>query len=115
VTEKIAAENDKIESRYILRDENLDPMNRFHTAGARSIPKLIVSDAATHEVLGLWGARPTAAKELYLGLKESLKEKSATMEELQRWYNADGSMSMQNEFSGLLLEICGRRCGSGVA
>ena len=47
VIEKIAAESDKIETRYVLRDENLELMDRYLTGGARSIPKLIAIDAET--------------------------------------------------------------------
>lgn len=104
VIEKIAAENDKIKTLYILRDENLDLMDRFLTNGARSIPKLIAVDAETYEILGSWGARPAAAQQLFDDLKASGSDKSAIMEELQRWYNADKTASIQQEFTQLVSE-----------
>jgi len=104
VIEKIAAESDKIETRYILRDENLDLMDRFLTGGARSIRKLIALDASTLEVLGSWGARPRAAQKLFAEMKANGTEKAVILEEMQRWYNADKTESLQNEFTKLVLE-----------
>ena len=102
IIEKIAAESARIETRYILRDENLELMDRFLTGGARSIPKLIAMDAETLEVLGTWGARPTAAQELFKDLKEQGIQKPAILEQIQRWYNDDRSRSIQREFIELL-------------
>ena len=39
--EKIARENDRIKTLYLLRDENLELMDKYLTGGARAIPKLI--------------------------------------------------------------------------
>ena len=102
--EKIARENDIIETRYILRDENLELMDQFLTNGARSIPKLIALDAATLEVLGSWGARPKAAQDLFASMKANGTEKSVILEEMQRWYNSDRGRSLQDEFTWLLAE-----------
>lgn len=96
--EKIAAQSVNIETRYILRDENLDLMDQFLTNGARSIPKLIAVDALTFEVLGSWGSRPAAAQQLFHELKEQGVAKPLIMENLQRWYNADKGQTIQREF-----------------
>jgi hypothetical protein len=100
--EKIAAESEKIETRYVLRDENLELIDRFLTNGARAIPKLIALDAETFEVLGFWGARPAAAQKLFDDLKAQGVAKPLIMENLQRWYNADAQTSIQKEFVELL-------------
>ena len=102
VIEAIAAETGLIETRYILRDENLDLMDGYLTRGARSIPKLIALDAATLDVKGTWGPRPQAAQELYDRLKAEDVPKLEIMEQLQRWYNSDGTRSLQTEFVELL-------------
>src|SRR6476620_8632964 len=52
VIEKIASASSNIETRYVLRGENVELIDRFLTGGARSIPKLIALDAETLEVLG---------------------------------------------------------------
>ncbi len=104
VIEKIAAESDKIETRYILRDENLELMDLFLTGGSRSTPKLIALDAETLEVLGTWGSRPQAAQDLFAKMKADGVEKAVILEEVQRWYNADKGLSMQHEFVELIAE-----------
>ena len=100
--EKVAAASDLIETRYILRDENLELMDEFLTEGARSIPKLIALDAETHDVLFTWGARPQAAQSLFKKRKTEGVEKSVITEELQRWYNADRGVSIQRELAALV-------------
>jgi hypothetical protein len=98
VIEKIAAESDKIETLYVLRDENLELMDKFLTKGVRAIPKLILLDAKTLEVLDTWGSRPGAAERRHADLKEIGLEKSEISEKLQRWYNEDRGRSLQDEF-----------------
>ena len=100
--EKIASESGNIQTRYILRDENLELIDRFLTGGARSIPKLIALDADTLEVLWTWGARPAAAHRYFLEMKGSGLEKSEISENLQRWYNEDKGRSLQDEFELLI-------------
>lgn len=103
--EKIAAENaEKIETRYVLRDENPELMDAYLTNGARSIPKLIALDAETLEVVGTWGPRPAAAMNLFYEMRERGLEKPLMMENLQRWYLADKERSIQIEFETLLAE-----------
>lgn len=102
VIEKIAAENDGIETRYVLRDENLELMDQYLTGGARAIPKLICLDAKTLEAIGTWGARPQAAQELFYRMKAQGLAKPLMMENLQRWYFADKNQSIQNEFETLV-------------
>jgi hypothetical protein len=112
--EKIAAESVNIETRYILRDENPELMDRFLTEGARSIPKLIALDAATLEVLGSWGARPASAQSLYHELKTQGLAKPLIMENLQRWYNEDKSGSIQEEFVKLIDQWDGGKTKTAV-
>ncbi len=102
--EKIAAENDLIETRYVLRDENLELIDAYLTDNARSIPKLIALDAETLEVVGTWGPRPQAAMDYYHELKNQGLEKPEIMENLQRWYLQDKEKSLQGEFEILLSE-----------
>jgi len=109
VIEKIAAENKNIETRYVLRDENLELMDAYLTRNARSIPKLIALDAETLEELGTWGPRPEAAMDLFIELKHQGLEKPLIMENLQRWYNADKNQTIQAEFEKLLDEWGGKK------
>lgn len=102
IIEKIAAENPNIETRYVLRDENPELMDRYLTNNARSIPKLIALDAATFEEIGTWGPRPRAAMDLFHELKSTGMEKPAIMESIQRWYISDKNQTIQAEFEELI-------------
>ncbi len=102
--EKIAAENPNIETRYLLRDENLELMDAYLTNNARSIPKLICLDAETLQEIGTWGPRPEAAINYFYGMRESGMEKLQMMENLQRWYLKDKDKSLQIEFETLIDE-----------
>ena len=115
IIEKLASESDIIETRYILRDENPELIDRFLTFGARAIPKVIALDAETMEILWTWGARPKAAQKKFFEMKENGDGKPAIMEEMQRWYNEDKGRSVQHEFSELLRGVGGRKtAGAGA-
>jgi hypothetical protein len=102
VIEKIAAESPFIETRYVLRDENPELMDKYLTLNARSIPKLIALDARNLEEIGTWGPRPQAAMNYFLEMRRSGMEKAQMMENLQKWYNADKNRALQDEFLWLI-------------
>jgi len=105
VVEKIAAESKNIETRYILRDENLELMDQYLTNGGRSIPKVLFIDAETYEVLDNWGPRPMKTVEYRAELVEQGMEKPEISEKIQRWYLADKEQTIQKEFEELLLKF----------
>ncbi len=102
VIEKIAAESANIETRYVLRDENLELMDAYLTNDARSIPKLIALDADTFEEIGIWGPRPQAAMDYFYEMRDGKMEKPQMMENIQRWYLQDKEQSLQMEFGDLI-------------
>lgn len=106
--EKIAAENKNIETRYVLRDENLELMDKYLTNDARSIPKLIALDAETLEEIGTWGPRPQVAMEYFYKMRNQGLDKPEMMEKLQRWYLSDKEQTIQNEFEILLENWSGK-------
>jgi hypothetical protein len=105
VIEKIAAENPLIETRYLLRDENPELMDKYLTNGGKAIPILICLAGETLQELGKWGSRPTSIQEYFLELKEAGVEKDERNELLQRRYNADKEQSIQADFAKLI-EVC---------
>ncbi len=109
IIEKIAAENANIETRYLLRDENLELMDKYLTFSARSIPKLICFDAETYEEIGTWGPRPQAAMDYFFEMKQQGLEKPQMMENMQRWYNQDKEQSLQAEFEKLFEQWVGQK------
>lgn len=108
VLNQMALENEHITLRFILRDENLPVIDAFLTNNARSIPKIIVLDTETLEVLNTWGPRPAEVQKLVLdakaaGLKiEDLavrKQISNTAaEQLHLWYARNKTKAIQQEF-----------------
>jgi hypothetical protein len=100
---KMAAESSNIELRLILRDENLEVMDEFLTNGGRSIPKLIVLNKATQEVLADWGPRPVKAQELFWNAKNSPNfDYPEVQKALQLWYAKDKTLSTQKELIELI-------------
>jgi hypothetical protein len=102
VIEKIAFESANIETRYVLRDENLELIDAYLTNNARSIPKLICLDAETLEEIGTWGPRAQTAMDYFYEMREQKMEKPQMMENLQRWYLQDKEQSLEAEFEKLL-------------
>jgi hypothetical protein len=103
IINKMAEQSQKIDLRIVLRDENEALMNLFLTNGTKSIPKLIVLDKNTLEVLGDFGPRPTAAKQLILDYKAAngvVDETAKT--ELQKWYLHDKGLSTQEEILNII-------------
>lgn len=102
--QKMADQTKLIQTRYILRDENLEIMDQFLTDGrARSIPKLICLDSKTLEVLGEWGPRPDIAHQLFNDLKANDEYSSRERaEKLHKWYADDKTESVQDEFIPLI-------------
>ncbi|MBC6608243.1 thioredoxin family protein [Hymenobacter sp. BT188] len=102
VIEAIAqASNGKLESRYLLRDENLDLMDRYLTDGGRSIPKLIVLHADTLTEAATWGPRPAPAQAMFRELKSQNLPFEEFATQLHGWYAHDKTQSTQRE----LLEL----------
>ena len=103
---KMASQSPNVELKFILRDENLDIMDEFLTKGGRSIPKLIVLDKETLDVLGDWGPRPAEAQDLFWEAKKSPDFVYAEVQkDLQIWYTKDKGKSTQRELVELLNNI----------
>ena len=100
---KIASENRNIELKVLLRDEHPKLMDHFLTNKARSIPKLIMLDAKSLEVIGEWGPRPVVAAKMVADYKREHGKLTAEFrEDLQTWYNKDKGQETLKELVGLL-------------
>lgn len=98
VLNKIAETNPNIELKLVLRDENQALIDAFLTNGTRSIPKLIIADTQTLDVLDVWGPRPAIATQMVQDFKTKHgKLTSEFKEELQKWYNKDKGQSVIQE------------------
>jgi hypothetical protein len=104
IINKMAEVSDKIDLRVVLRDDNEDLMNLFLTNGTRSIPKLIIIDKKTNEVINDFGPRPKEAKQLILDYKaeHGVVDETAKIN-LQKWYLNDKGISTQKEIVALMM------------
>lgn len=106
VLNKIAELNENITLRVVIRDENPELMDAFLTNGGRAIPKLIIIDNETGDVLDTYGPRPSEAtnyvtrfKAKYGALTPGFKE------DLQHWYNKDKGQNIISDLTEILCEL----------
>lgn len=94
-----------IQLKIVLRDDHDALMQQFLTNGGKAIPKLIILDAQTLNVVADWGPRPQGAKQLILDYKAAhgIVDEAAKIE-LQKWYLHDKGVAIQYE----ILEIMSR-------
>ena len=106
IIDKMAEHSGKVDLNIVFRDENEDLMSLFLTNGTKSIPKLIILDKNTLEVLADFGPRPKEAKQLILDYKANhgiVDETAKT--NLQLWYLKDKGLSTQNEIMELMATL----------
>ncbi len=100
---KLAQAAPNINFKVALRDDHLELMDQFLTNGGRSIPKLIVVDNDTNEIVDSWGPRPSKAT----AIVNDYKAKHGTLtpefkQELQVWYNKDKGEDIANNLLDFL-------------
>ncbi|WP_104735369.1 thioredoxin family protein [Hanstruepera ponticola] len=104
VINKIAELHDGIDLKLVLRDENDALMNQFLTNGGKAIPKLIMIDNATGQVIDTFGPRPSEATKMVNDYKATFGKLTPEFkEDLQRWYNQDKG---QTAIEDLLQLLC---------
>ena len=102
VINKIAEENPNIQLKLVLRDENLELMDKFLTNGGRSIPKLIALDKE-NEIVNTWGPRPTVATKMVVDYKTEHGGLDAEFKkDLQVWYNKNKGNNVQEDILSIL-------------
>lgn len=106
VLEAVAqASHGQLTTRYLLRDEHLDLMDRYLTNGGRSIPKLVVLHADTLTEAATWGPRPATAQELFTRLKQEQVSHEEFVTQLHGWYAKDRTLSTQHELLALVQSL----------
>ena len=111
VLNKLAESNDNINLRLVLRDEHPELMDAFLTFGARSIPKVIMIEDASGEVINTYGPRPSEAtyyvnrfKAMHGTLTPDFKE------DLQHWYNDNKGQNIIDDLTEKLCELAPSVC-----
>ena len=99
--ERLAELNDNISFKIVLRDENLDLMDRNLTNGGRAIPIVIATQ--NDQELWKWGPRP---KSLQAIVDEFKQNPTVSYEELKTqlhtWYAKNKTVDQQNELITLI-------------
>ncbi|XLS28809.1 thioredoxin family protein [Flavobacteriaceae bacterium M23B6Z8] len=104
IMQKLAALSDKIDFKVVLRDDNDELMKQHLTNGSKSIPKLLVIDDASGDVINTWGPRPSIASAAVAAYKN--KHGALTPEfkqELQLWYNKDKGQNTASDLAELVI------------
>ena len=110
ILNKLAVITPHIELKIVFRDENPALMNLFLTNGTRSIPKLVILDRKTKDVLGHWGSRPAPATKLVKSYRDQYGKIDDTIKtELQLWYLHDKGLTTQEEVIALMRDLDQRR------
>ncbi len=101
----IEKEFPQIKIKLLLRDENLELMDVFLTNGSRSIPKVLMLDASSLNLLAQWGPRPSEATALINNLKAEKLEMMEIKEKLHAWYAKNRGVAVQSEIIDILATV----------
>ncbi len=95
-----------IRLKIILRYENPSWIEKYHTNGSKSIPKLIAFDELGNELF-IWGPRPAEAQAIFMDWKNNPQNKSWDdfEKDLHIWYTKDKTHSIQKEIYEKLLTV----------
>ncbi|UIR56146.1 thioredoxin family protein [Sphingobacterium sp. SRCM116780] len=93
--------NPNIELDIQLRDAEPFLIDQYLTNGGKSIPKLIIRDEQGQDI-AVWGPRPQGCADLFLKMKEQGAEFNEIKEEIQKWYNQDKGVAIQQELVQIL-------------
>lgn len=100
------AKSANIDLKLVYRDENLDLMDKFLTNGGRSIPKMLVVNNQTKDVVGEWGPRPAHIQNWFMDEKQKEDfDKNKTMEQVHLWYAKNKHEEIQREITELMSSV----------
>ena len=106
VLNKIAELNTNIDVKVVFRDENPELMDAFLTNGNRAIPKVIMVDNETGDVLNTYGPRPSEATKLVNQYKSKFGKLTPEFkEDLQHWYNQNKGQNVVKDVTEMLCEL----------
>lgn len=90
VLNKIAQINPNIQLKIVFRDDNLELMDAYLTNGNRAIPKVIMIDEESGNVIGTYGPHPSEVAG-YVNRFKAINGKltASFKEDLQYWFNDD--------------------------
>jgi thiol-disulfide isomerase/thioredoxin len=106
VINKLSELSRGINFRIVLRDENPELMDTFLTEGNRAIPKLIMIDNKSGDIIQTYGPRPSEATAYVNRFKYKYgKLTSDFKEDLQHWYNNNKGLNIMEDIIEILNEF----------
>ncbi|GHE37732.1 thioredoxin family protein [Sphingobacterium griseoflavum] len=93
---QIVKNNPNIDFDIQLRDTHPFLIDDYLTNGGKSIPKLIIRNDVGHDKV-IWGPRPQALQAIFESMKAESKSFEEIKEVLQKWYNEDKGIALQDE------------------
>lgn len=111
VINKIALSSyDRISLTIISRDAHSDLTEKYQTNGAKAIPKLLIIDEQTWNVILTWGPRPKPAQTIMLNWKENRETIpwEDFEKELHLWYTKDQGETIVDELVNII-EKCEKK------
>jgi len=106
VLNKIAELNNHIDLKIVFRDNNPELMDSFLTYGNRAVPKLIMIDKASGDILTTYGPRPSEATDYVHRFKAKYGKLTPEFKaDLQHWYNNDKGQNIVEDVVRILCEL----------
>ena len=106
VLNKASELNNHIDFKVVLRDENPELMDAFLTDGNKAIPKVIMLDNNTGDVLNTYGPRPSEATNYVSRFKAKHGKLTPEFkEDLQHWYNTNKGQNIISDLTEILCKL----------
>ena len=99
--EILAESNSNLTIRFLLRDDNLEIMDKYLTGGKRGIPLLVAFDTEGSEMFR-WGPRPAEAQDIFDAATSEGLEKPAKLEKLHLFYGRNRGRALDGELVSVL-------------
>ncbi len=87
----------------LLKDDNLDILDRYLTNGSRSIPKLVAFDEEGDPRM-IWGPQPDAIRIIRRDLMDGGAEGSVVSSTTVDWYAQEGWLEVERELTELMIK-----------
>lgn len=107
VLNKVAELNNNLDMKIVFRDENPVLMDAFLTNGGKAIPKVIMIDNESGEIVDTYGPRPSEATS-YVNKFKAINNGVLTPEfkkDLQNWYNKNKGQNIIEDVTKILCEF----------
>ncbi len=106
ILHKMSETTPAVDLVVVFRDQNNELMEEFLTNGGKAIPKVLVLNKGTLEVLADWGPRPDGAQKAVDDYKAANGQfDDQGIVELQKWYAKDKGVAVQKEMEQLMSEL----------